>query len=191
MKIPLGIEIYSEIISDDFYNFLLTKYNGISDKRRKFQNHNFFNGGDYTFLETESETSYYQQNILYHVNQYIGKTNYRIDDQWINVQAHNDFVPLHEHYGKISYVIYLKIPGYLQELYSSYNPHNHKGLSCVEGCIDFHYGIKNSLFPASKKIMPKEKQILMFPSEILHYVYPFSNPEETRVSVSGNLTEEN
>ena len=187
MKIPLGIEIYSEIISDDFYNFLLKQYEKVlENKQYRYQNHNFFNGGDFNFLDN-SHKKYYEENLLYHVNQYVGNTNYLITDQWINLQAHDDFVSLHEHSGSISYVIYLKIPSYLREQYSALKDYNHKGLPYSEGCIEFHYGIKTSLFSPSTRIAPIEKQILMFPSELLHYVYPFKNPSETRVSISGNL----
>ena len=80
----------------------------------------------------------------------------------------------------------MKVPEYLKKEYEHLQNRNN-GLSYSEGCIEFFYGIKNELYPCSKKIIPQEGQILMFPSQVPHYVYPFKNPSAPRVSISGNL----
>jgi hypothetical protein len=186
MKIPLGIEIFTNKISDDFYKFLLEEYFKVLNDPERGQNHNFFNGCDYHFIN-DSTRGYIQQNILKYVEQYDNSYNYQLMDQWINIQAHNDFVPLHEHSGDMSYVIYLKVPGYLKKEYEQHYHYRNNGLSYSEGCIEFFYGIKTELYSCSQKIVPEEGQIILFPSQVQHYVYPFKNPSETRVSISGNL----
>ena len=57
----------------------------------------------------------------------------------------------------------------------------------VEGCIQFNFGYETSLSLAHIPIKPEEKMILIFPSEVYHYVYPFRDRESERVSISGNL----
>ena len=54
---------------------------------------------------------------------------------WINYQKKNEFNPPHDHDGKLSFVIYLKIPEELKKENAEY-----KGKSCGPGGIQFLYG---------------------------------------------------
>ena len=54
---------------------------------------------------------------------------------WINYQKANEFNPPHDHDGKLSLVIYLKIPEELKKENKEY-----KGRSCGPGGIQFMYG---------------------------------------------------
>jgi hypothetical protein len=180
---PLGIQIYQSTINKEFYNFLLNEYeNNLDTYPKIYQNQNFWNGTDYRFIKDENR-DYVQGQLLVHAKEYIKTDNLKLRDQWINIQGHEGFVPLHTHSGNISYVIYLKIPQYLLNYYGKRN----NDIQYAEGAIDFIYGHKNSLFPDDLSLYPEQGMILMFPSEVRHYVYPFKDKESKRVSIAGNL----
>ena len=178
----LGIKIYKSKIDDDFYNFLLNEYNNIDSYTRLYQNENFWNGSDYSFVK-DSTKQLVETNIIKHAKEYTNKSNFNLKGQWINIQAHDGYLPTHDHTGHVSYVIYLKVPNYLK----NYNGKRPNDIAYSEGAIQVNYGNRNSLFDNNLKIHPEEKMILMFPSEIQHYVYPFRDRESLRISISGNL----
>jgi len=180
--IPLGPRIYQSYISDDFYNFLMQEYKQLEKYERLYQNQNQFKGSDFRFVNDENR-KYIEDNILVHVKEYINTDSLELMDQWINIQSHDGFLTNHKHTGNISYAIYLKIPGYLQN-YNSVVQSDH---SYTEGQIQFNYGYDTSLSSMHTNISPQEKMILLFPSEVYHYVYPFRDRESERVSISGNL----
>ena len=181
--IPLGVQIYKSKISEEFYNFLLNEYeNNLINYTRMYQNENFWNGSDYSFVHAISRPTV-EKHLFEHIKEYTGHTNFRLINQWINIQAHDGFFPVHEHMGTISYVIYLKVPDFKK---------NYKGkrinpVKYNEGNIQFFYGHKNSLFPEDLRIAPEEGMILIFPAELKHFVYPFQDKDQLRVSVSGNF----
>ena len=182
MSIFLGITIYQSTISDDFYSFLLKEYDNLQSYEKLYQNENFWGGSDYRFVK-DSTRDYIQSNLITHVKHYINTINVSLRDQWINIQAHDGYLPTHNHTGNISYVIYLKVPDYLKN-YKDKLPND---IGYSEGAIQFNYGHETSLFPCNTMIKPEEKMILIFPSEVYHYVYPFRDRESERVSISGNL----
>jgi Putative 2OG-Fe(II) oxygenase len=184
--IPIGIQIYQSTISDVFYKFLLDQYeNHLESYTRLYQNENYFDGKDYDFLKPEYK-GFIEAQLSRHVQEYIGRHQLKLLNQWINIQAHDGFQPVHNHTGTISYVIYLKIPDYLK----NYEDKRKQCIDYVEGAIQFNYGHANSLFPPQTVIYPEERMILMFPSEITHYVYPFRDRDSLRISISGNFVKE-
>lgn len=185
--IPIGIQLYQSTISDEFYNFLLDQYtNHLESYKQLYQNENYWGGRDFEFLKLEHK-NFIENQLSKHVTEYIGNNNLRLLNQWINIQAHDGFQPVHNHTGIISYVIYLKIPVYLQ----NYEGKRRQCIDYVEGAIQFNYGHANSLFPPQTLVYPEERMILMFPSEITHYVYPFRDRDSLRISISGNFVKEN
>lgn len=184
MIIDLGIKIYQSKISDEFYSFLLNEYEyNLESYEAIQQNDNFWNGQDNQFVNN-SNYEYIQNNLIQHAQKYIGATNLKLDNQWINIQSHDGFLPLHAHGGNISYVIYLKVPNFK----INHEQLSNKHIPYCEGGLLFCYGEKNSLFYPRTTILPEEKMIVMFPSEVDHYVYPFRERDAKRVSISGNLS---
>jgi hypothetical protein len=179
----LGVRVYQSTIKKEFYNFLLNEYeNNLNAYPKLFQNQNYWGGGDYAFVKDDTR-EYVQSSLLLHVKEYIGTDQMTLRNQWINEQAHDGFVPLHKHSGNLSYVIYLKVPKYLLNYYGK----RMTSIQYAEGAIDFIYGHKTSLFPDDLTLYPEEGMILMFPSELRHYVFPFKDKESKRVSISGNF----
>jgi hypothetical protein len=89
---------------------------------------------------------------------------------WINYQKKNEWIPPHDHAGLISYSIWVHIPedNKFEILYST-----------ITGETIRH------LIPVTKQ---SEGTIIFFPSKLIHSVHPFYNSDETRISVSGNIT---
>ena len=105
-----------------------------------------------------------------------------INSAWIVSQYANEYNPLHNHTGcDISAVIYLKIPN----VKGRRNIESKKGKSDHDGDIAFvHSAMGNRNFDALEKgisnLSPKSGLLVMFPSYLIHTVYPFIGEGERR-----------
>ena len=107
-------------------------------------------------------------------------TKFHIINSWIVRQFQNDYNPLHVHGGHISGVGYLKLPNDFGEYRQKNKAKNFNGvLSLVNGSKLF-----NS--PATYNIKPKVGEFYFFPNYLMHVVYPFTNSNEERRSISFN-----
>ena len=105
---------------------------------------------------------------------------FEIISSWIVRQFKNEYNPIHYHGGHISGVGYLKVPMDMG--------------STVQKEKKIHYNGKLVLIDGSKKflcnptyvITPKVGDFYLFPSYMMHTVYPFSDTLEERRSVSFN-----
>ena len=107
---------------------------------------------------------------------------WRLESAWFNDQIDNEYNPSHNHSGVISGVLYLKIPEYL-------SPRKNKH---TDGAITFlgNSGPNDGLFTVPQfSILPKERDIFIFPSSLRHEVYPFrtENGQGIRRSLSFNI----
>ena len=101
---------------------------------------------------------------------------------WINYHKKHEFIPTHRHLGVFSYTIWINIP------YDSEDEikQGHDYASCFQ----FHY---IDILGGTRKVTIKLNKndagrMLFFPSLLLHQVYPFYTSDETRISISGNLS---
>ena len=112
----------------------------------------------------------------------INLKKFEIIKSWIVRQFKNEYNPLHYHGGHISGVGYLKVPGDLGEPIQknkTIEKHNNGKLELVDG--------SRKLFcKANYLITPEVGDFYLFPHYMLHTVYPFTNTEEERRSVSFN-----
>ena len=106
---------------------------------------------------------------------------------WINYQKKHEFNPLHSHTGVYSFVIWMKIPFDYED---QINLPNCKGSNhplnsgFVFEYLDILGNMKYHSYGLSKG---DEGNMLFFPSELHHQVYPFYNCDKTRISISGNI----
>ena len=106
---------------------------------------------------------------------------------WVNYQKQHEFNPLHNHSGVYSFVIWMKIPFDYED---QINLPNCKGSNhplnsgFVFEYLDILGNIKYHSYGLSKG---DEGNMLFFPSELHHQVYPFYNCDKTRISISGNI----
>ena len=99
---------------------------------------------------------------------------------WIVKQYKNEYNPIHYHSGQISGVGYLKVPNDMGKTFQESKTTNHNGKLVL---ID---GSKKFVCNPTYVITPKVGDFYFFPSYMMHTVYPFSNTEDERRSVSFN-----
>ena len=115
-------------------------------------------------------------------------SHFQAMNTWVNFQKKYEFNPNHTHGGRISFVIWMKIPyNYEDEKKTDLT----KGVNaqCRSGCFELVYcdifGRPNTyLYPLSTDL---EGKMLIFPAELWHIVYPFYTSDEQRISISGNI----
>lgn len=115
---------------------------------------------------------------------YLYTPDIKVGETWVNFQKKHEFNPNHFHEARISFVIWVKVP-YTQEDESKVPWARNREHSCA-GCFEFLYTntlgeIKRAIYP------PMEGLLLIFPSNLMHCVYPFYTSDEERISISGNL----
>lgn len=110
-----------------------------------------------------------------------------LDTMWVNFQKKYEFNPSHNHEGIVSFVIWLDIP-YRQEEEHISSPGKYSNVNSA-GYFEFQYtdslGQINNYKIKSDKSM--QNTILLFPSKMMHCVYPFFSSDDYRITVSGNF----
>ena len=105
-----------------------------------------------------------------------------INSAWVVSQYENEYNPIHNHTGcDISGVIYLKMPS----VKGRRKIESKKGKYDNDGDISFvHSAMGNRNFDVLEKgiitVTPQVGMMVMFPSYLLHTVYPFIGEEERR-----------
>ena len=105
---------------------------------------------------------------------------FEIIKSWIVRQFKNEYNPVHYHTGDISGVGYLKVPSNMGETSQKHKEINQNGKLIL---ID---GSKKLFCSPTHAITPKVGEFYLFPSYLMHTVYPFSGTDEERRSVSFN-----
>jgi hypothetical protein len=105
---------------------------------------------------------------------------------WINFQKKHEFLPNHTHGGILSYSIWMKIP------YNEKEEKNYKRANVDEKKFySFEFSYTNILGQICQQEIEITKKnegcILLFPSSLVHCVYPFYTSDEDRISISGNI----
>ena len=107
--------------------------------------------------------------------------NMKFVSGWIVNQKENEYNPVHFHSNcNISAVLYLKVP--------EFKLRGYVGKKIIDGHIEFiHSTVDNSKLSAGQFVIkPEVGKLLMFPSSLLHTVYPFQGSGERR-SLAFNL----
>ena len=104
----------------------------------------------------------------------------KIISLWVVRQFKGEYNPIHYHTGDISGVGYLKVPNNMGETLQKNKKVNHNGKLIL---ID---GSKKLFCSPTYAITPRVGDFYLFPSYLMHSVYPFFNTEEERRSVSFN-----
>ena len=104
----------------------------------------------------------------------------KILNLWVVRQFKGEYNPIHYHEGDLSGVGYLKLPkGMINNKLV-----NNKKIK-TNGTIDFINGQKGFLSKSIYNVVPKLKELIIFPNYLLHTAYPF-NIEGERRSFSFN-----
>ena len=105
----------------------------------------------------------------------------KILNLWVVRQFKGEYNPIHYHEGDLSGVGYLMLPNGMTVNRMVTN----KKLK-TNGTIDFINGQKGFLSKSIYNVVPKIKDLLIFPNYLMHTVYPF-NVEGERRSFSFNV----
>ena len=112
-------------------------------------------------------------NVHNYVKSCIGKeiTKFNIKECWVVCQYQNDYNPIHWHSGHVSGVAYLKVPKSFGESIKKENRN---------GRIAFIHGSRQFLSKSSIEFTPSVTDLYLFPSYLMHTVYPFKSKDERR-----------
>ena len=99
----------------------------------------------------------------------------RILNLWVVRQFKGEYNPIHYHEGDLSGVGYLKLPKGMTDNKMVKN----KKLK-TNGTIDFINGQRGFLSKSIYNVVPKIKELLIFPNYLMHTAYPFNIDGERR-----------
>jgi hypothetical protein len=107
---------------------------------------------------------------------------------WVNFQNQGEFNPPHTHSGVYSFVVWLKNPVCWEDQLDL--PMTKGSNSPSAATFQFYYqdilgGPSDTIYKMNQSI---ENKIVFFPASLRHLVFPFYGSDETRVSVSGNVS---
>jgi hypothetical protein len=108
-------------------------------------------------------------------------TKFQILKSWVVRQFENEYNPTHWHSGHISGAGFLKVPSNLGKNKQDKENINYKG-----GNLQLMHGSRMFLSHSTMNITPKVGDFYFFPNYLMHTVYPFSNTDEERRSISFN-----
>ena len=99
----------------------------------------------------------------------------RILNLWVVRQFRGEYNPIHYHEGDLSGVGYLKLPKNMTR-----NIHVKNKKIKTNGTIDFINGQKSFLSNSIYNVIPKVRDLLIFPNYLMHTAYPFNINGERR-----------
>tara|TARA_R110002049_G_scaffold52879_3_gene148524 strand:- start:193 stop:813 length:621 start_codon:yes stop_codon:yes gene_type:complete len=106
---------------------------------------------------------------------------------WVNFQKKFEFNPAHKHRGAFSFVIWVDIPSsYIKEKELHFTKHSNTPMA---NTFEFCYTNILGQIATYSYLLESEDEgtILLFPSSLVHLVYPFYLSNKNRVSISGNI----
>ena len=102
--------------------------------------------------------------------------NIHMAHSWIVSQYAGEYNPWHHHSGDFSAVVYLKLPPKMnKEIEEDWKDHYP-----ASGLIEFMFGENQGFRSDNLKFKPEVGKLLMFPSWLKHFVYPFKSEGERR-----------
>ena len=165
---PFGPTIGKTKISKKFYDKLNKEYEGKSNSKK---------------VDYSSKLASQIKNEIKISDNFIKKNlekEIKILNLWVVRQFKGEYNPIHYHEGDLSGVGYLKLPKGMTNNKMVKN----KKLK-TNGTIDFINGQKGFLSKSIYNVVPKIRDLLIFPNYLMHTAYPF-NIEGERRSFSFN-----
>ena len=130
----------------------------------------------------------FQKGWNYYPKENPNDNNLTVESVWVNMQKKLEVNPLHNHEGTLSFVAWLYLPFKLED---ERNMPNCKNSRTVQTASTFQFVYTTTLGNiVNCPIFVEsgwETKIIMFPSQLLHIVYPFQTSDEYRISIAGNL----
>ena len=102
--------------------------------------------------------------------------NIHLTHSWIVSQYAGEYNPYHHHSGDLSAVLYLKLPPNMENEWRTEMTDHYP----TNGFIEFMFGENQDMRSDTFKFKPQVGKMLMFPSYLKHFVYPFYSEGERR-----------
>ena len=179
---PFGPSIGKTKISKKFLNILnkeidnkvLTKKNDYSSKLASQIKKEIKISNNFIKKNFEREIKKNIKDFL--KNEKIKKVkNIKILNLWVVSQFKDEYNPIHYHDGDISGVGYLKVPKNMTKNKLLKNKKDK-----TNGTIDFINGQRGFLSRSIFNIVPKVRDLIIFPNYLMHTAYPFNINAERR-----------
>ena len=187
---PFGPSIGKTKISDKFFNKLNKEFDAKSKSKSKKIDYSSKLASQIK-NELKISDKFIKQNLerelKFSVKKFLFNENIKnikeikILNLWVVRQFKGEYNPIHYHEGDLSGVGYLKLPKGMTNNKLVKN----KKLK-TNGTIDFINGQKGFLSKSIHNVIPKIKEMLIFPNYLMHTAYPF-NIEGERRSFSFNV----
>ena len=102
---------------------------------------------------------------------------------WVNYYRSSTYIPLHDHTGIYSFVIWLKIPSRQKILGKSHYNETHYNSTFQFYYIDLLGAVRSHTYYLNPE---DEGTMVLFPSTLKHCVHPHYSDED-RITISGNI----
>ena len=165
---------FLDILNKEIDNKVLTKNNDYSSKLASQIKKEIKITNNFIRKNLEKEIIKNINNFL--KNEKIKKVkDINILNLWVVSQFKDEYNPIHYHDGDLSGVGYLKVPKGMTK-----NKFLKNKKDKTNGTIDFINGQRGFLSRSIFNIIPKERDLLIFPNYLMHTAYPFNINAERR-----------
>ncbi|WP_440927188.1 putative 2OG-Fe(II) oxygenase [Candidatus Pelagibacter sp.] len=165
---------FLDILNTEIDNKILTKKNDYSSKLASQIKKEIKISNNFIKKNLEKEIKKNIKNFL--KNEKIKKVeDIKILNLWVVSQFKDEYNPIHYHDGDLSGVGYLKVPKGMTK-----NKFLKNKKDKTNGTIDFINGQRGFLSKSIFNIIPKERDLLIFPNYLMHTAYPFNINAERR-----------
>ena len=162
------------VLNKEIDNKVLTKKNDYSSKLASQIKKEIKISNNFLKKNIEKEIKINIKNFL--KNEKFKKVkDIKILNLWVVSQFKDEYNPIHYHDGDLSGVGYLKVPKGMTQNKFLKNKKNK-----TNGTIDFINGQRGFLSKSIFNIIPKERDLLIFPNYLMHTAYPFNINAERR-----------
>ena len=116
------------------------------------------------------------------------RNNLKVESVWVNMQKKLEVNPLHNHDGSLSFVAWLYVPFKLEDERNMENCKNSRTKELTSTFQFVYPSVLGTITNCPQFVESGwEGKIVMFPSQLLHIVYPFQTSDDYRISIAGNL----
>ena len=165
---------FLDILNKEIDNKVLTKKNDYSSKLASQIKKEIKISNNFIKKNLEREIKKNIKNFL--KNEKIKRVkDIKILNLWVVSQFKDEYNPIHYHDGDISGVGYLKVPKNMTKNKLLKNKKDK-----TNGTIDFINGQRGFLSRSIFNIVPKERDLIIFPNYLMHTAYPFNINAERR-----------
>ena len=165
---------FFDILNKEIDNKILTNNNDYSSKlasqiKKEIKISN-------NFIKKNLEREIKKNIKIFLKNEKIKKIKYiKILNLWVVSQFKDEYNPIHYHDGDLSGVGYLKVPKNMTK-----NKFLKNKKENTNGTIDFINGQRGFLSKSIFNVVPKQRDLLIFPNYLMHTAYPFNISNERR-----------